>query len=139
MSGVTITGSWVGLREAIESFDVIRGEVENVQRAALLDLAEKARDHLRDSPRSDDGWPRDPDDPQDHPRSADLWSAAELHNGAILHNPADYASYVHIQPAYGGPPALAFRETEGPLAVLADYTALYEAEMSAFISRLLEK
>jgi len=139
MAGVVVTIESQGVIEAIAALDVIVGEVENVQAAALFDLAERAARHLRDEPRNENGWPRDPDNPTDHPRSADLWQAGQLSGGAVLYNSAPYASFVHIQGGeYGGPPALAFRTNEGPIRVIEDYSTIYAAEMSVWIARLVK-
>lgn len=138
MAGAIVQGQWTGLREAIDDLGVLSGEIHNVQTAALLDLAERASDHLQKEPRSNDGWPRDPKRTEGE-HSADLWQVGSTDLGATLYNPAEYATYVHIQDDYGGPPGLAEREGEGPMLVIEGYAELYESEMDDFITRLLNK
>lgn len=133
---VAIEAEWKGIKEAIKGLVRLDLEADRAFVAASFKLADSVRDHLRTAPRSANGWPRDPNR-REGEHSADLWQAGEIIDGAVLYNPADYASDVHKQPRYGGPVPLAFREDSGPLAELELQGYLLENDLEAFISDLL--
>lgn len=96
------------MEQAIEAVGVVSGELPNILDAAIMDAAENIRDGVREA------WPvwAGPR-PAGKPHSRTLWAIEHPSPLVIaLVNTADYASHVHADPKFGGPPGLGDRLIE---------------------------
>lgn len=94
------------IQKHIERLGLLKGEMPNIVEASLRDITENVSETMRR------GWPlgrrKYPSDQRPH--SAGLWSSEQRGKVVfVVVNTAEYASYVHNQPKYGGPPGLADR------------------------------
>jgi hypothetical protein len=95
---------------------IAQGEVENVTDAALRDLGMKAVTHIKNN------WPVDTG------TTYSKWQVVKSQpNHYVLSCPVPYASYVHIQPQYGGPTPLADR-------LVQEAFQAFEQDTVAFLS-----
>jgi hypothetical protein len=112
--------------DVIRRLEVTRGDVENVLSAALLDIGETLvaaeRQYTIEARAVDTG------------RYLAGWEADQVEKLRVIvkTDPQDeqgrsYASYVHAQPKYGGPPNLGVR-------VLDEVRAELEAQVTAAVS-----